>query len=147
MNKVSFFNADAKPSYKSKAAAKKLILNLFNSENMQLKNLKYIFCSDEYLLEINKQYLNHNTLTDIITFPLSEHGNPVSGEIYISIPRVKENAEKYKVEYQTELLRVIIHGALHLCGYSDKNKTQIKQMRSKEDYYLAQMNVPREALF
>ena len=101
-------------------------------------NLAYIFCTDEYLLEINMQFLNHKTLTDIITFDLSEDENEMQGEIYISIDRVKENAEKYEVSYEEELHRVIFHGALHLCGYKDKTETDIKKMRRQENFCIKQ---------
>ncbi|MDR3681116.1 MAG: rRNA maturation RNase YbeY [Flavipsychrobacter sp.] len=99
--------------------------------------LTYIFCSDERLLQMNQQFLAHDTLTDIITFDMSEHKAELEGEIYISVDRVKENAEKYNVSYQNELHRVIFHGALHLCGFKDKNEEDKKIMRQKEDECLA----------
>jgi len=145
MNKIFFFNADSTVNIKSKRVIKDLIRNLFKREQVQFERINYIFCSDEYLLQINQQYLNHNTLTDIITFPLSEREAPVIGEIYISIDRIKENAKTYKVQYQSELLRVMIHGVLHLCGYKDKTKSDQQEMRDKENYYLNQFNVSREA--
>ena len=121
------------------------MLNLFEQENIALERLNYIFCSDEYLLQMNKEFLNHYTLTDIITFPLSDAGRPVYGEVYLSVERVKENAKAFQVEYQNELLRVMIHGALHLCGHTDKTKADKNQMRARENYYLNQFNVSREA--
>lgn len=105
------------------------------NESKNLGELSYIFCSDDYLLNLNQQYLNHNTYTDIITFDYTEKG-VISGDIFISIDRVKENATKYKVNYSIELARVIIHGALHLMGYKDKKPTEKEVMRSKEDFYL-----------
>jgi probable rRNA maturation factor len=102
------------------------------SEKRKIKTLAYIFCSDEELWQMNKQYLNHDTYTDIITFDYSEE-NAISGEIYISAQRVKENAEKLKIAFQEELLRVMAHGILHLCGYKDKNPIQQKQIRIAEE--------------
>ncbi len=97
--------------------------------------LNYIFCDDDYLLEINKKYLNHDYYTDIITFDYSE-GDELSGDIYISTERVEENSDQEKVHFTEELYRVVFHGALHLCGYNDKNEEDQKLMREKEDYYL-----------
>jgi len=99
--------------------------------------LNYIFCNDTYLLHMNKEYLNHDTLTDIITFDLSDNKNELQGEIYISVERVKENAEKFGVSYNDELHRVIFHGALHLCGFKDKKKEDIAEMRVQENKCLA----------
>jgi len=98
--------------------------------------LTYIFCSDEYLLQMNQQFLKHNTFTDIITFDLSENKNELVGEIYISIDRVAENAEKFGTTYYNELHRVIFHGALHLCGFKDKNQADQKAMRRNENLCL-----------
>jgi rRNA maturation RNase YbeY len=94
-----------------------------------------MFCSDGYLLEINLKYLKHNTYTDIITFNLSD-SLTIEGEVYVSIDRVEENALRFKNSFETELLRVVIHGALHLCGYKDKTKTEKSMMRQKEDEYI-----------
>jgi probable rRNA maturation factor len=95
--------------------------------------LSYIFCTDEYLLEINKQFLNHDTFTDIITFDLSETSDTIEGEIYISTERVAENATVFQTSYNRELHRVIFHGALHLCGYRDKKKGEKEEMRRQEE--------------
>lgn len=116
---------------------KKFLESLFKREEKSLQSLNYIFCSDRQLLEINRQYLNHDFYTDIISFELSSKGAPVEGEIYISIERVKDNALTIGETLQKELLRVIFHGALHLCGYKDKTKEQIRKMREKEDFYIA----------
>lgn len=102
------------------------------AEKRKINSLAYNFCGDEELWQMNKQYLKHNTYTDIITFDYSEE-DTLSGEIYISADRVKENAEKHKVTLQEELLRVMAHGLLHLCGYKDKNPIQQKQMRAAEE--------------
>jgi probable rRNA maturation factor len=99
--------------------------------------LTYIFCNDDRLLQMNQQFLAHDTLTDIITFDLSEKKTELEGEIYISVERVKENAGKYQVSYLNELHRVIFHGALHLCGFKDKSDEDKKLMRQMEDKCLA----------
>ena len=111
---------------------------LVNNEIKKLKKLQltYIFCSDEHLLQINKEFLKHNTYTDIVTFDLGEFDDEVIGEIYISVDRVAENAEKFDTTYNNELHRVIFHGALHLCGYKDKTEEDKKKMRRKEDQCL-----------
>jgi probable rRNA maturation factor len=109
-------------------------------------NLTYIFCNDDYLLEINKEYLQHETLTDIITFDLSENADNVDGEVYISIERVRENAEKFRVTYEEELHRVIFHGALHLCGFKDKKTPDKDQMRRQENLCLKQYSAETDAV-
>jgi len=147
MRKIFFFNADRTGNFKNKTIIKDLIESLFKEEKVSLDRINYIFCSDEYLFAINRTYLKHNTLTDIITFPLSDQNNPVFAEIYISVERIKENAKAYNVSYQNEFLRVMIHGALHLCGYKDKSQSDRQKMRAKEHYYLNQTNVSREANF
>jgi len=106
-------------------------------EGIRKINLSYIFCTDDYLLDINIRYLNHNTLTDIITFDLSDTETEVAGEIYISVDRVNENAKKFGVAYNEELHRVIFHGALHLCGFKDKTKADAEEMRNQENVCLA----------
>ena len=106
-------------------------------EGIKKVKLNYICCSDEYLLTINKQFLDHDTFTDIITFDLSETDAELVGEIYISVDRVKENAAKFGVSYLNELHRVIFHGALHLCGYTDKTAADKQEMRRQEDICLA----------
>lgn len=102
------------------------------SENKQLGEINYIFCDDEYLHKINIEYLNHDTLTDIISFDYSEN-NLLSGDIFISIQRVIDNALEYKVPFEEELKRVIAHGVLHYCGYKDKSDLDSEIMRKKED--------------
>ncbi len=110
---------------------------VFAEEDIRFKSISYIFCSDEFLLKLNQQYLNHDTLTDILTFTLSESSLDIVSEIYISIERVEENALKLRVPFITELYRVMIHGILHLCGYSDQTEIEKARMRKKEDHYLA----------
>ena len=101
-------------------------------------DLSYIFCSDEYLLQKNQEFLNHDTLTDIITFDLSENESELIGEIYISVDRVRENAEKFSIDYNNELHRVIFHGALHLCGFKDKKRDDKSKMTAMENTCLQQ---------
>ena len=111
------------------------LTNVIKEEGKQIGELVYVLCKDEYLLEKNIQFLDHNTLTDIITFDYCE-GEIVNGDILISTERVEENSKTYKVNYLTELHRVMVHGLLHLLGYKDKNEKDAKTMREKENYYL-----------
>jgi len=106
------------------------------NESKEIGDISYVFCSDEFLLDINQRYLEHDFYTDIVTFDYSE-ANVLSGDLMISIDRVKENSDKLKTTFQEELKRVMIHGILHLCGYKDKTKEEELQMRSKEDFYLS----------
>jgi rRNA maturation RNase YbeY len=140
MDKVFVYGADRTVNLTSRQAAKQLIDFVFQNEGFSLERLNYIFCSDEYLLHINKEFLNHSTLTDVITFSLSEPSKPIQGEVYLSVDRIRENAKSFSVRYQNELLRVMIHGALHLCGYADKTKKAQTQMRAREDYYLKKIS-------
>ena len=119
-----------------KSKLKKWIIKVVEKEGSSIVELNFIFCDDDYLLEKNKTFLKHDTLTDIITFDYSEK-NTLTGDVYISIERVKENSQNYGVPYENELHRVIIHGVLHLLGYKDKNEKQQKEMREKEDFYLS----------
>lgn len=112
--------------------------NLFKKEAKRLGCANYIFCSDKRLLEINRQFLNHDYYTDIITFDLTDGSGPVEAEIYISIDRVRENAKSLGVSFKKEIHRVIFHGALHLCGYVDKTNKEKEKMRQTEDLYLSQ---------
>lgn len=117
---------------------KKWLREIAQEENFKIQDLSYVFCSDEYLLNINIQHLDHDTFTDIITFDLSSEPTLpiIEAEIYISIDRVKENASKFNQSFPSELSRVLSHGILHLCGYKDKSPVEQKIMREKEDYYL-----------
>lgn len=112
------------------------IKNILTRENLELGELSFVFCSDDFLREINQKYLAHDTLTDIITFDYRE-GNRISGEIYISTDRVEENAKDFSVSFQDELHRVMIHGVLHICGYNDSTDAEKELMRIKEDWALA----------
>jgi len=137
---VQFFSADAKAPALPRTKLKSFINSLFKKEGRSLNELSYVFCSDEYLLHINRQFLNHDYYTDIITFDISDNKQEIKGEIYISIDRVKDNAKQLDQSTQTELLRVIFHGALHLCGYKDKSKLQQAEMRQKENHYLSKFH-------
>jgi len=114
--------------------------NIITEHHFTLENLTYIFCDDNYLLEINQEYLDHDTLTDIITFNNADEAGIIESDIFISIERVRENAGNLKVEFRDELHRVIVHGILHLLNYDDKTDDLKRQMRSKEDYYLSLRN-------
>lgn len=134
-SKVCFFYETRPFNLTQRSQLKSFIETLFRKEGRSLDSLNYIFCTDKKLLEINRQYLQHDFYTDIISFDLSAD-KVVTGEIYISIDRVKENARNLGVSFRSELHRVIFHGALHLCGYKDKKKEEISEMRRREDYWL-----------
>ena len=116
------------------------ISNVIGSENKKLGEINYIFCDDEYLLEINKEHLQHDYYTDIISFDYTV-GNEISGDMFISIDRVKENAQDFNVSFDEELKRVIVHGVLHYCGYKDKSEEDELLMRNKEDEKLSMFHV------
>lgn len=133
---IQFFFLQRQITLTQRTALKHFIKRIFKTEGRRVKNLNYIFCSDEYLLQINKNHLKHNFYTDIITFNLSPTPAEMIGEIYISIDRVKDNATQLDVTIKEELHRVIFHGVLHLCGYKDKSPKHQKEMRAAEDRYL-----------
>ncbi len=130
------------PGFISKTTLKQNLKTLAKSEGKTLKDISVVFTDDDYLLEVNKQYLNHDYYTDVITFDYSVFPE-VSGDIMISLDRVKDNAETLSVSFQEELNRVVYHGLLHLCGYKDKSAADEKLMRTKENYYL-ELFVSRE---
>jgi probable rRNA maturation factor len=125
-----------KISLKDRQILKTTLISLFKREKKTLAELQYIFCSDARLLGINRQFLQHDYYTDIITFPLSAPSEPITAEIYISVDQVRENAQEFGNTVKNELLRVIFHGALHLCGYGDKTPREVKKMRQLEEKYL-----------
>lgn len=128
------FHQLTKVKLQNRIALKAFIPQLFKKEGKSFESLSYIFCSDEYLLEVNNNFLQHDFYTDIITFDLSaSKQSPTIGEIYISVDRVKENATTHQTTFELELHRVIFHGALHLCGYKDKTKKDALLMRDKEE--------------
>lgn len=129
-----FFQTQA--TLRNRNHLKDFIRDIFRREGKALDSLNYIFCDDKQLLEINRQYLNHDYFTDIISFELSQKYEPVIGEIYISIDRIRDNARELGETFTRELHRVIFHGALHLCGYKDKKPREIEEMRKAESKYL-----------
>ncbi len=139
MSKIEFFYEDIQPLKLQKIQIKKYIKLLINNELKKPGDISIIFCSDNYLLDINKEYLKHNYFTDIITFNYVE-GNTISGDLFISIDRVKENSIEFKSGWKKELYRVIFHGLLHLIGYNDKTPEEIKIIREKEDMYLSEVD-------
>jgi rRNA maturation RNase YbeY len=140
MPSVNFFEEDIRFKLKNKTAVKQWVKATIEAEGSQLKEINYIFCSDQYLLQINQQYLDHDTYTDIVTFDNSETDGLIEGDIFISIDRIRENAVKFNSGEANELHRVIIHGALHLLGYQDKKAENKKIMTGKEDHYLILRN-------
>ena len=134
---VHFFTEDITHTLKEKNHIRNWIKQTIAEEGKKLKEINFILCSDNYLLEINQNYLKHDTFTDIITFDNSESEASITGDIFISVERIRENAQKYAASERDELHRVIIHGALHLIGYTDKTKAHKNIMSSKEDLYLS----------
>lgn len=134
---IAFNNADVKFKVPRGTEVKQFITAQVLAEAGKKVRLSYVFCSDEYLLGINRQFLQHDYYTDIITFPMGDaDSKTVESELYISIDRIADNAKKHKVEFEHELFRVIFHGVLHLIGYNDKTAKQEKAMRAKEDEWL-----------
>jgi len=132
-----FFTEDIDFKLKEKAKIRQWIVDTIKAEGFKrVAELSFILCSDTYLLDINKQYLNHDTFTDVVTFDSSEDEDVIAGDIFISVERIAENAAKFKVDLGDELHRVIIHGVLHLCGYHDKKPEDKTMMTSKENEYL-----------
>ena len=134
---INFFTEDITYNLKQKTIIKKWIEATIIAEGFKLDELNFILCSDEYLLRINQDYLQHDDYTDVITFDNSEELKTIVGDIFISIDRIKENATNFKSKTVDELCRVIIHGTLHLLGYKDKTKAAKLEMTAKEDFYLS----------
>jgi len=130
------FNYETDFKLENETKISEWISKAINSENCKEGELNYIFCSDDYLHKINVDFLNHDTLTDIVSFDYSV-GKELHGDVYISVERVEDNAQDFDVSFEDELARVMIHGILHYCGYKDKSEEDAKLMRSKEDYYLS----------
>ena len=137
MNNIRFFTEDIHFALKDKIKLRQWIADTIRKQNKQLHSINYIFVSDDYLLKVNQNYLNHDTLTDIITFNQSSNPTYIEADIFISIPRVKENAKNIGIPFNDELHRVMIHGVLHILGYSDKTPREKNEMRKKENHYLA----------
>lgn len=138
--RINFFNEDISYNLKQKNAVRFWIRSVIHQEGFTLQELNFIFCSDNYLLNINQQFLKHNTYTDIVTFDNASEQGIIIGDIFISIDRIKENASAFNVMTTSELHRVIIHGTLHLLGYKDKTKADKALMTQKEDQYLSARN-------
>jgi probable rRNA maturation factor len=134
------FNYETDFTLDNEEAVALWLSNVITSENKKEGEINYIFCDDEYLHKINLEYLNHDTLTDIISFDYTM-GNELSGDVFVSIERVKDNAVDYNVPFEDELKRVLVHGVLHYCGYKDKGEADELLMRSKEDEKLALFHV------
>ena len=137
MSLVNFFYNEVRFKLKSPRKITSWIKRVVQKEGAAIHEINYVFCSDSYLLTLNQGFLKHNTFTDIITFDNSEEKSVLEGEIYISIERVKENADKFKVPFENELSRVMIHGVLHLLGYKDKKPSEKVLMRTKEEACLS----------
>jgi len=132
------FNSETYFTLDNQDIIKEWISNVILSENFKEGDINYVFCDDEYLHKLNLEFLSHDTLTDIISFDYSL-GKIIHGDVFVSIDRVKENAQIFSTLFLSELNRVLVHGVLHYCGYKDKTEEDKKTMRSKEDFYLAQI--------
>ena len=140
MGTIIFSNHGISPHIKDKTKLKEFLCSIFQDEMVEFERVNFIFCKDDYLLRLNQQYLGHDTYTDILTFNLSSKEKSIISEIYISVDRVNDNAGTLKISFALELFRVMIHGILHLCGYSDHSIHEKKIMREKEDYYLNKLS-------
>lgn len=142
LRRIHFFAEEIEYSLKNKGLIRQWIGNTVKAEGFKkVGELSFILCDDAYLLSINQQYLDHNTYTDIITFDNSDDENTISGDIFISVDRTKENAVLFNVSETRELHRVMIHGVLHLCGYLDETKEDKELMTEKEDFYLNKLEL------
>ena len=135
---INYFCEEITFSLKGKRKISNWIKKIVAQENKTIGNLCYVFVSDEIILDLNKNYLKHDYFTDIITFDHSSN-NEISGDMYISIDTVRKNAKDYNVDFYAELLRVMVHGLLHLCGYKDETESQQQKMRVIEDKYMKGM--------
>ena len=143
MPAINFFSEKTRFKLSNSKKTASWIKSVIKKEGCSLNSLNYIFCSDEYLKEINIQYLGHNTYTDIVTFNYNPSKDVLDGEIYISVDRVRDNAKTFESNFQAEMHRVIIHGVLHLIGFNDKTKREKALMREKEDTYLSLLNISK----
>ena len=137
MSVITYFTEDVSFTLSQKRKISTWLKQVFEQEGFILDSLNFIFCSDEYLLQINREYLSHDYYTDIITFCHSEDAEPLESDIFISIERVKENSQDLNTVFINELHRVMVHGVLHLCGYNDHSDADKLRMREKENYYLS----------
>ena len=136
ISSIQFFSEGIPYTLKNKTGIRKWLNVVIREEKKNPWYINFIFCSDEYLLELNKSYLKRETLTDILTFPSQDNNDTISGDIFISIDRVKENAAIFQQDLEKELQRVMVHGVLHLIGYSDHGKKKKEIMTEREDHYL-----------
>jgi probable rRNA maturation factor len=134
---IRFFNEDSPYKLPQKQATRQWLKQQAEAECFRVGDLNYVFCSDEHVLQVNRDYLQHDFYTDIITFDQSEEEDLIEGDIFISVDRVADNASQLGVAPITEMRRVLAHGLLHLCGYGDKSPEEEKTMRAKEDEWLA----------
>ena len=141
MFNINIFNEEVDFSLNQKSNVLSWIVDVVKQEGCSIKELNYIFCSDDYLININQQFLNHDTFTDIITFDNSNEKHLIESDIYISVERVAENAQLYNVNFEDELHRVMVHGVLHLMGWSDKTDEDKQAMRQKEDACLSLLSI------
>lgn len=133
------FNYETDFKLLDEAKISKWISTIINNENCKEDEINYVFCDDVYLHKLNVEFLDHDTLTDVISFDYSV-GKTLQGDIFISVERVADNAKDFKVEFESELHRVIVHGILHYCGYKDKSEADAAEMRNKENEALALLN-------
>ncbi|WP_285010136.1 rRNA maturation RNase YbeY [Pedobacter faecalis] len=140
---IFFFSEDLNFTLKNKTVIRSWLLDVIQAEGYVLSELNVIFCSDAYLLDINKRFLQHDTFTDVVTFDSSEEPKTIQGDIFISVDRIRENASTYKEPFLKELCRVMVHGTLHLLDYKDKSKTDKARMTAREDHYLAMLTLLR----
>jgi rRNA maturation RNase YbeY len=136
MGEINFFSERISYVVRRKGELRKWFVHVVECEGKIAGNLNFILCDDDYLAELNFKYLKHKTLTDILTFSFSEEGDILTGDVFISLPRVRDNARKYGQMIEMELHRVMVHGLLHLVGYNDTSKQEKLEMREREDYYL-----------
>lgn len=142
MNQIHFFSEKVSYTVRHKGRIREWVVAAAKKEKHSIGELNFVVCSDRYLRSVNKKFLNHDYFTDIITFPYSIPGSEeISGDIYVSIDRVRQNAKEYGVSVYEELHRVMIHGVLHLCGYDDHTPDQKAMMRKREDYWLKKLNL------
>ena len=141
MSKINFFAEDISYQLKHKTIIKNWVVATIDAEGYHLAELNFILCSDEYLLRINQDYLQHDDYTDVITFDNADEPKTLLGDIFISLERIKENAGNYHSSVLKELCRVMIHGTLHLLGYKDKSVAAKKEMTAKEDFYLSKLSL------
>ncbi|MBS1589886.1 MAG: rRNA maturation RNase YbeY [Bacteroidetes bacterium] len=143
---VRYFEQDVSAKLKDKRKLSQFLLQIIRQKRPDLKtiDLTYIFCNDTFLLDLNQRFLNHDTLTDIITFDMSENNHSLLSEIYISVERIAENARKFENAYLKELHRIIFHGTLHLCGFKDKTPNEKAIMTQEENHCLSQYFQPHE---